>query len=90
MAERWLTILYNKGIFIIKGEGLDTEELVDYIGENRVMSKSLKEYGTQKGVSLTCARRLAEFLGNDLVQSKVILPYKGYLIYQFILNFNYF
>ncbi len=40
VAERWLNILYNKG------EGLDTEELVDYIGENRVMSKALKEYGS--------------------------------------------
>ena len=35
------------------------------------MSKALKEYGSQKGVSLTCARRLSEFLGEDLVQSKV-------------------
>jgi len=34
-----LNILYNKG------EGIETDELIDYIGENRVMSKSLKEYG---------------------------------------------
>ena len=61
MAERWLNILYNKG------DGLDTEELLDYIGENRVMSKALKDYGVQKGVSLTCARRLSEFLGEELV-----------------------
>lgn len=67
VAERWLNILYNKG------EGIDDEELLDYIGENRVMSKPLKEYGTQKGVSLTCARRMSEFLGDELVEGKVQL-----------------
>lgn len=61
MAERWLNILYSKGA------GIDIDELIDYIGENRVMSKALKEYGAQKGVSLTCARRLSEFLGSELV-----------------------
>ena len=40
-----------------------------------MMSKSLKEYGAQKGVSLTCARRLSEFLGEDLVQGKVYFKF---------------
>ena len=33
-----------------------------------MLSKSLKEYGTQKGTSITCANRLAEFLGNEILR----------------------
>ena len=34
------------------------------------MSKQLDEYGDQKGTSQTTARRLAEFLGADLIKDK--------------------
>lgn len=32
------------------------------------MSRKIEEYGKQKSTSLTTARRLAEFLGNEMIQ----------------------
>lgn len=34
------------------------------------MSKRLAEYGNKKSTSITCAQRLAEFLGKDIVKDK--------------------
>ncbi|KAJ5266801.1 DNA polymerase epsilon catalytic subunit A [Penicillium angulare] len=64
VADRWLDVLYEKGAT------LADEELIDLISENRSMSKSLEEYGTQKSTSITTARRLAEFLGEQMVKDK--------------------
>lgn len=64
IANRWLDVLYQKGAT------LADEELIDLICENRSMSKSLEEYGSQKSTSITTARRLAEFLGEQMVKDK--------------------
>lgn len=64
VADRWLDVLYSKG-----GD-LSDDELMDLICENRSMSKTLKEYGSQKSTSITTARRLAEFLGEGMVKDK--------------------
>ncbi|TPX34056.1 DNA-directed DNA polymerase [Synchytrium microbalum] len=64
VADRWLDVLYSKG-----GD-LDDEELFDLISENRSMSKSLREYGAQKSTSISTAKRLAEFLGQQMVKDK--------------------
>ena len=45
-------------------------ELVELIAENRSMSKTLAEYGGQKSTSISTARRLAEFLGDQMVKDK--------------------
>ena len=64
VAQRWMDILLNQG------HGLDDDELIDYICESRVLSKSLGEYDAQKGVAITAAKRLSEFLGEEIVQGK--------------------
>lgn len=64
VADSWLDILESKG------STLDKEELLELISENRSMSKSLEEYGKQKSTSITTARRLAEFLGAQMVKDK--------------------
>lgn len=64
VANRWLDILYTKG------KSTSDEELFDYISENRSMSKTLEEYGTQKSTSISTAKRLAEFLGDQMVKDK--------------------
>ncbi|KAG2004624.1 DNA polymerase epsilon catalytic subunit A, variant 2 [Coprinopsis cinerea AmutBmut pab1-1] len=64
VADQWLDILYTRG------ETLSDEELVDLIAENRSMSKTLAEYGGQKSTSISTARRLAEFLGDQMVKDK--------------------
>lgn len=64
VSNRWLDILDNKGSM------LEDEDLVSLICENRSMSKSLKEYEGQKSTSITTAKRLGEFLGEDMVKDK--------------------
>lgn len=43
-------------------------ELFDLISENRSMSRKLEDYGTQKSTSISTAKRLAEFLGDQMVK----------------------
>ena len=64
VANRWLDVLYQHG------STLADEELIDLICENRSMSKALEEYGAQKSTSITTAKRLAEFLGAQMVKDK--------------------
>ncbi|KAI0129159.1 DNA polymerase epsilon [Xylariales sp. AK1849] len=64
VANKWLDVLHSKGTT------LADEELIDLICENRSMSKTLEEYGTQKSTSITTAKRLAEFLGEQMVKDK--------------------
>lgn len=64
IANKWLDVLYSRGL------KLADEELIDLICENRSMSKALEDYGTQKSTSITTAKRLAEFLGAQMVKDK--------------------
>lgn len=63
-ANQWLDVLHQHG------STLADEELIDMICENRSMSKALEEYGGQKSTSITTAKRLAEFLGAQMVKDK--------------------
>jgi len=63
-SNQWLDILYSKT------DTLTDEELVELIAENRSMSKTLAEYGGQKSTSISTAKRLAEFLGDQMVKDK--------------------
>ncbi|KAL4079949.1 hypothetical protein V8B97DRAFT_1928963 [Scleroderma yunnanense] len=64
VADQWLDILFGHA------ETLSDEELVDLIAENRSMSRTLAEYAGQKSTSISTARRLAEFLGDQMVKDK--------------------
>lgn len=64
VADQWLDILFSKA------ESLTDDELVELIAENRSMSKTLSEYGAQKSTSISTAKRLAEFLGDQMVKDK--------------------
>uniref|UniRef100_A0A8R1XQP9 DNA polymerase epsilon catalytic subunit n=1 Tax=Onchocerca volvulus TaxID=6282 RepID=A0A8R1XQP9_ONCVO len=61
-ANYWLDVLFSKGA------NLPDYELFDLIAENRSMSKKLDDYGEQKSTSISTAKRLAEFLGDDMVK----------------------
>ncbi|KAH9919999.1 uncharacterized protein BXZ73DRAFT_92015 [Epithele typhae] len=63
-ADRWLDVLFSHAA------DLADEELVELISENRSMSKTLAEYAGQKSTSISTARRLAEFLGDQMVKDK--------------------
>ncbi|KAI0266369.1 DUF1744-domain-containing protein [Gloeopeniophorella convolvens] len=64
VADRWLDVLFSKAA------DLSDEELIELIAENRSMSKTLAEYGGQKSTSISTAKRLAEFLGDQMVKDK--------------------
>lgn len=64
VANRWLDVLDTKG------KMLEDEDLIELICENRSMSKTLAEYGNQKSTSITTAKRLGDFLGEEMVKDK--------------------
>lgn len=64
VANRWLDVLHSHGVT------LADEELIDLICENKSMAKTLEEYGAQKSTSITTAKRLADFLGEQMVKDK--------------------
>ncbi|KAI9677772.1 MAG: DNA polymerase epsilon catalytic subunit [Trizodia sp. TS-e1964] len=64
VANQWLDVLHQHG------STLADEELIELISENRSMSKTLEEYGNQKSTSITTAKRLAEFLGEQMIKDK--------------------
>jgi len=64
VANNWLDVLDSHG------RGMDSDELLDLISENRSMSKELSEYGGRKMTAVTTANRLADFLGDEMVKDK--------------------
>ncbi|KAH8865564.1 DNA polymerase epsilon catalytic subunit A [Schistosoma japonicum] len=62
VADHWLDVLYSKGASI------PDSELFDLISENRSMSRRLEDYGNRKSTSLSTARRMAEFLGDQIIK----------------------
>ncbi|KAJ8101542.1 hypothetical protein POJ06DRAFT_195900 [Lipomyces tetrasporus] len=64
VSNRWLDVIDSKGAT------LADDELIDLICENRSMSRTLEDYGAQKSTSISTARRLAEFLGDQMVKDK--------------------
>lgn len=64
IANQWLDVLDSRA------KDLTDEELVELIAENRSMSRTLAEYAGQKSTSISTARRLAEFLGDQMVKDK--------------------
>ncbi|CEF64463.1 DNA polymerase epsilon catalytic subunit A [Strongyloides ratti] len=61
-ADYWLDVLYSKGV------DMTDKQLFDLISENRSMSRKLSEYEGQKSTSITTARRMAQFLGDEMVR----------------------
>jgi DNA polymerase epsilon subunit 1 len=53
-----------------KGEYVDDSELIDYIGESRVIGKTIEEYGSQRSAQLTCAKRLSEYIESEIAETK--------------------
>lgn len=62
VANNWLQVLETKGGM------LEDEDLIELICENKMMSKALLEYEGQKSTSITTAKRLGEFLGEEMVK----------------------
>ena len=50
------------------GVDMEDDELLELFSEQKSMSKTIEEYGAQKSAALTVARRLAEFLGAQMVK----------------------
>ncbi|KAM9259918.1 LOW QUALITY PROTEIN: DNA polymerase epsilon catalytic subunit A [Cariama cristata] len=61
VADYWLDVLYSKAANMPDSE-------LELISENRSMSRKLEDYGEQKSTSISTAKRLAEFLGDQMVK----------------------
>jgi len=61
-ADYWLDLLYSKCA------NMPDSELFELISENKSMSRKLEDYGAQKSTSISTAKRLAEFLGDEMVK----------------------
>lgn len=64
VAKKYLAIIQRNG------QAMDTHQILDYLQESRVLSRDLNDYGASKGVALSSARRLAQFLGPEVVKGK--------------------
>ncbi|XP_043835295.1 DNA polymerase epsilon catalytic subunit A [Dromiciops gliroides] len=62
VADYWLDVLYSRAA------NMPDSELFELISENRSMSRKLEDYGEQKSTSISTAKRLAEFLGDQMVK----------------------
>lgn len=65
-CNKWLDILTSQG------EGMSDQDLLELLVEQNNMSKTLDEYITakQKSCAITCATRMQEFLGAEIVRDK--------------------
>lgn len=63
-ANHWLDVLYNKG------RDLEDDDVFDLIAESKNMKEKLSYYGDRKSTAITTAKRLGEFLGEDMVKDK--------------------
>ncbi|MEQ2187282.1 hypothetical protein GOODEAATRI_003086 [Goodea atripinnis] len=54
--------------FFLQAANMPDAELFELISENRSMSRKLEDYGEQKSTSISTAKRLAEFLGDQMVK----------------------
>ena len=64
IADYWLDVLYSRA------KDITDKELFELISERRTMSRMLSEYGEQKSTSISTAKRLGEFLGEDVIKDK--------------------
>ena len=64
VCDRWLDFLLSKG-------GGQTEEfIIEHISESKSMSDTLEEYGEKRSTSISTAKRLGEFLGQEVLADR--------------------
>ncbi|OAD60585.1 DNA polymerase epsilon catalytic subunit A [Eufriesea mexicana] len=67
-GELQLIKVFQTSVFESFLKDMPDSELFDLISENKSMSRKLEEYGSQKSTSISTAKRLAEFLGDQMVK----------------------
>lgn len=65
VCNYWLDIIDEKG------GPLDDDSIFNMFSESRSMSKNLESYGNRKSNILGTARKLSEFLGDDILEEKL-------------------
>ncbi|KAI4291287.1 DNA polymerase epsilon subunit 1 [Pancytospora philotis] len=65
VCNYWLDIIHTEGA------ALSDEVIFDLFSESRYMAKSLDTYGDRKSNIMNTARRMAEFLGKDILEDKL-------------------
>ena len=49
---------------------MEEEDIIDLISEQKSMSETVEDYGDRRSTSISTARRLAEFLGAEMLVDK--------------------
>lgn len=62
-------------VLLEKGVGMSHNDIISNLQESKVLSRDLMDYAEQKGVAVTSARRLSEFLGSSSIKGKGICCY---------------
>lgn len=64
-----MTVTPSRSVNLLsQAANMPDAELFELISENRSMSRRLEDYGEQKSTSISTAKRLAEFLGDQMVK----------------------
>jgi len=61
----WLDIIYSEGM------GMADEDIIELFSETRNMSKNIEEYGGRNSSITSTAKKLSEFLGQDMMEDKL-------------------
>ena len=62
--------------FLLKrGQGVTLDHILERLEESKNLSKDVSEYGESKGVAINSAKRLAEYLGPEVVKGKNLCCY---------------
>ncbi|KAF2077511.1 hypothetical protein CYY_001210 [Polysphondylium violaceum] len=64
VANSWLDIIDSHA------EGYEDSELIDLITESGKMSRQIEDYGATKRSAISTAKKLAEFLGPEMIKDK--------------------
>lgn len=54
---------------------MSIEDILERLEESKNLSRDVEEYGQSKGVAISSARRLAEYLGPEVVKGKNLCCY---------------
>ncbi|MES1919285.1 hypothetical protein MHBO_001142, partial [Bonamia ostreae] len=64
ISNYWLDVIFGKG------KGLRDEDIFDLFAESKNMSRNIEDYEKTKSTSITCAKRIGEFLGDKMIQGE--------------------
>ena len=73
MAQHGAAWRNTRQVLYTKGRDLEDEDVFDLVSDNKNMSKAMSEYGNARSTSITTAKRLGQFLGQEMVKTSLAI-----------------